>query len=207
MRDGAADRAALVRAGLRLGARPHGRKPFASLFLMTDPVRTPDPLAVAAGLPRGAVVIYRAFGAPGALEEALRLRALTRERGLLLLIGADEALAVAAGADGLHLPERMVARARAVRARRAGWRITTAAHSRPALLRAEKAGVDAVIVSSVFPSRSPSAGEPLGVVRLASMLRGVRTPVIALGGVDARTARRLVGTGAAGLAAIDGWKP
>ena len=172
---------------------------------MTDPVRTPDPLAAAARLPPEAVVIYRAFGAPEALSVALGLRAFTRARGLLLLIGVDEALAVAVRADGLHLPERMIPRARLIRARHPDWRLTAAAHSASAVRRAEAAGVDAVMVSAVFPSRSPSAGPPMGVLRLAGLIGGVSTPVIALGGVNVRTARRLGGTGAAGLAAIDGW--
>jgi thiamine-phosphate pyrophosphorylase len=73
-------------------------------MFMTDPVRTPDPLAVIAGLPRGSAVIYRAFGDPDALRIARALRAATRRRGVRLLIGADEGLAQASGADGLHLP-------------------------------------------------------------------------------------------------------
>lgn len=205
MSQGGEGRAALIRVARRLGRSPQGRKAPANLVLVTDGERTPDPLAAAAWLPRGAAVLYRHFGAPDAFRTARALADLARARGLLLLIGADEGLAAAVRADGLHLPERMMSRLRPIRARRPRWVLTTAAHSAAALRRAEAAGADAVLLSPVFPSRSPSAGEPLGVAALKQLTAGTEIPVIALGGVNARTAPRLVRSGAAGLAAVDGW--
>lgn len=202
---GGEGRAVLVRVSRRLGRSPHGRKAPASLVFVTDPERTPDPLADAARLPRGAAIVYRHFGAPDALETASALAELARARRLLLLIGADERLAAAVRADGLHLPERMIGRLLRVRARRPSWVLTAAVHSAAALRRAEAAGADAVLVSPVFPSRSASAGEPLGLTALKQLVAGSRLPVIALGGVNARTAPRLIGSGAAGLAAVEGW--
>ncbi|MBW3616644.1 MAG: thiamine phosphate synthase [Proteobacteria bacterium] len=172
---------------------------------MTDPVRTPDPAGVATGLPRGAAVILRTFGAPDALATALKLRDLTRRRGLLLLIGADEALAARVRADGLHMPERRVRELPRIRARHPRWIFTAAAHSPRAVRRAEKAGADAILLSAVFPSRSASARTPLGPVRFARMVRATKAPVLALGGVNTHTAGRLLRTGAAGLAAVDAW--
>jgi thiamine-phosphate pyrophosphorylase len=165
----------------------------------------PDPLAAAARLPRGAAVIYRHFGAPDTAETAVALADLARARGLILLIGEDERLAAAVRANGLHLPERSIARLPGIRARRPRWIITAAVHDAAALRRAEAAGADAVLLSPVFPSRSPSAGEPLGVAGFRRLAEGTRLPVIALGGVNARTAPRLLRSGAAGLAAVDGW--
>lgn len=112
-------------------------------------------------------------------------------------MGADAKLARAVRADGVHLPER------AVRGLRPPiGLVTAAAHGGRAIRHARLAGVDAVIVAAVFPSRSPSAGRPLGTMRLARLVRGAGLPVIALGGVNARTARRLTGTGVAGIAAV-----
>lgn len=166
-----------------------------------------DPLAAASHLPRGGAVIYRAFGERQALSIALKLRRSTRGRRVMLLVGADERLAWLAGADGLHLPERMMSRLPRIRARHPRWIITTAAHSGRALHLAERVGADAVLLSTVFASRSASATRPMGPVRLAQLVRTVRTPVLALGGVDARSARRLVGTGAAGVAGVQAWRP
>jgi thiamine-phosphate pyrophosphorylase len=197
--------AALVRIGRRLGRSPHGRKAPANLVLVTDPGRMPDPLAAAARLPRGAAVIYRHFGAPDAHKTAVDLANLARARGLILLIGEDERLAAAVRAQGLHLPERAIVRLARIRARRPRWIITAAVHTAAALRRAEAAGADAVLLSPVFPSRSASAGEPLGVAGFRRLAGGTHLPVIALGGINARTATRLLRSGAAGLAAVEGW--
>jgi thiamine-phosphate pyrophosphorylase len=174
------------------------------MFFVTDPVRTPDPVAIAIRLPAGAGVIYRAFGAADALTVARALRRLADDRGLLLLIGADERLAAQAGADGVHLPQRLIAEGRRLRARRPDWICTCAAHDAMALHKAALAGFDAALTSPVFVSRSPSAQGQLGAIRFARLVRAARLPVYALGGVNARTAPRLLKTGAAGLAAIDG---
>jgi thiamine-phosphate pyrophosphorylase len=172
-------------------------------MFLTDPERTPDPVAGAARLPRGSAVVFRAFGRADAVATGLRLRAVARRRGLVLLAGADPALALAIGADGVHLPERLAHRAGALRRRRAGWIVTAAAHSRPAMLKAARAGALALLVSPVFESRSPSAGRPLTALRFAALARDAPAPVYALGGVDGRTAKRLTGSGAAGIAAVE----
>lgn len=152
-------------------------------------------------------MVYRAFGAADALEVARDLRRLTARRGVRLLIGADAALARAADADGVHLPERLARRAGALKRSRPDWIVTAAAHSLPAARGALAAGADAAVVSAVFPSRSASAGAPLGPIRFARLVRAAGGPVYALGGVNTKNARRLLASGAVGLAAVDGLSP
>jgi thiamine-phosphate pyrophosphorylase len=168
---------------------------------MTDPDRTPDPVALARLLPRGCGIIYRAFGAPKARKTAKKLGKIARARGLILMIGAD-ALRVR-GQQGTHLPERMAHHARSLKAKRPGLLVTAAAHSLPAILRARRAGADAVLVSAVFESRSPSAGRPLGPHRFAALIRAGGLPAYALGGVTTKNAPRLLGAGATGLAGVE----
>jgi thiamine-phosphate pyrophosphorylase len=174
------------------------------LVFVTDPARTPDPAAIARRLPKGSGVIYRTFGAPDAASVARGLRRVADERGLILLIGADESLASAVGADGIHLPQRLVGDGPRLRARRPAWILTGAAHGARALKGAELAGLDAAFASPVFASRSPSAHGELGPIRFANLVRGARLPIYALGGVNHITAPRLLSTGAAGLAAVEG---
>ncbi|MGA0603676.1 thiamine phosphate synthase [Caulobacter sp. KR2-114] len=193
----------LWRAALRLDRRRGGRKQPPPLLFFTDPARTPDPEAVLRRLPRGAGVVFRAFGAPDALAQGRRLRAIARNRGLVFLVGADARLARALRADGVHLPERLAHTAQRLRRGRPGWRITAAAHDLPALLRARRGGVDAAVISPAFPSRSPSAGKPLGPTRLAALARAAGLPAYALGGVNGRTARRLAMSGVIGVAAVE----
>ena len=189
-----------------LKRRSRWRKPLPPLLFVTDPGRTPDPARIAGRLPRGAGVVFRAFGATDAAAQAGQLANIARRRGLILLVGADEKLAVAAGAHGLHLPERLIARTPMLRARHPRWLITAAAHSPAAIRRAARSGADAVLLSTAFESRSPSAGPPLGPVRLAAIARRAPLPVYALGGVDMKNARRLGASGVVGIAAVDAFR-
>jgi len=198
--------ATLGRQARRRKCPSHGRPPIPHLWLLTDPARTPDPAAAIARLPAGAAVIYRAFGDRGAAKTARRLRRLTRQRGLKLLIGADWRLAAAVGADGVHLPQRLMGLATRLRRLKPAWLITAAAHDGAALVAGARLGLDAMLVSVVFPSFSPSAGAPLGTVRFAALIRRSKVPVIALGGVNDQTAAKLSSSHAAGLAGIGGFE-
>ena len=152
----------------------------------------------------GAAIVYRAFGEPGAEAVARRLKAIARARGLKLLIGQDAALARRVGADGVHLPERLAHRAGALRRAHPRWIVTSAAHSLGAARRSQ---AHAVVISAIFPSNSASAGAPLGPIRLAALVRAANRPAYALGGVNNKTARRLLDAGLVGLAAVEGLSP
>jgi thiamine-phosphate pyrophosphorylase len=173
-------------------------------MFFTDPARTPDAEGVAAILPRGAAIVFRAFGAADALGQGLRLKAIARRRGLKLMVGADAQLAARLRADGVHLPERMAAKSRRLKRAHPGWIVTCAAHSLAAARRAGAAGADAAVVSTVFESRSPSAGRPIGPLRLARLVRQAGLPVYGLGGINDKTARRLKDVRLVGLAAVEG---
>lgn len=174
-----------------------GSPPIPALYFVTDPARTPDPARIAARLPRGAAVIYRHFGAVDRAQTARRLARLCRRRGVALLIANDARLAHAVGAAGVHWPERAI--------RPAGASLTTgAAHSGRALAKAASAGLDAALLGPVFPTRSNSGRRMLGPLKAGRLARSARLPVIALGGLNARTARRVLGRGFAGIAAVDG---
>jgi thiamine-phosphate pyrophosphorylase len=149
-------------------------------------------------------VVFRAFGAPDAEAQGRRLAGIARERRLILLVGADGRLAARIGAHGVHLPEQLADRAGPMTRARPDWIVTAAAHSLGAARRAARAGADAAVVSAVFPSRSPSAGAPIGTIRLAALTRAAGLPVYALGGVTNETARRLKDAGLVGLAAVEG---
>jgi thiamine-phosphate pyrophosphorylase len=112
-------------------------------------------------------------------------------------------LAEGIGADGLHMPERLVGEIPRLRAEHGRWLITVAAHDAEAVRAAERAGADAVVVSPVFPSNSPSAGAPLGIEGLGGLVAASSLPVYALGGIRARTVTALSGSGIVGIAAVE----
>ena len=175
-----------------------------SLLLVTDPVRLPDPLAIMARLPPGSGVLLRPYG--GAECPVVQIAALARQRRLVLLVAGDWRLAARLGAQGLHLPE---GRGRhGLLAPALGWRrrhkalLTMACHSPAALGQAARLKTDAALLSPVFATASHVGAKPIGPLRFALWSRRMLLPVLALGGITARTAARLPQGSAAGLAAI-----
>ncbi len=185
---------------LKLG---RGDRGLPALVLLTDPVRLPDPRALLPHLPAGSAVILRHGDPLARAALAMQLAPLCRRLRLRLLIAGDAALAVRVGAAGVHWPERQIPRGR-WRRPRSLFLVMAAAHGRAALQRAARAGADAALLSPVLPTRSHPGGAVLGVWRFAALVAGAVLPVYALGGIDRRTARRLSGSGAAGIAAIGG---
>lgn len=190
-----ASRRKLARAAARLAVA--ARSPLPPLVLMTDDDRLPDPLRAVRALPRGSMVIVRARQDERRRALARALRPLAQARGLFLLIAGDVALALALGADGVHLPESRIGEAAGLRAHHR-LLITSSAHSFASLRRA--AYVDALLLSPVFPTASHPGRPCLGPLRAGAIARVTAVPVYALGGVTADNAGRLCGF--SGIAAI-----
>lgn len=185
----------LARASAELCAA--NGSPLPPLVLMTDDERLPDPLGATEALPRGSMVIVRSREGRRRQALARAMIGIARRRGLVVLIAGDAALALATGADGVHLPESRIGEASQIRARH-HLLLTAAAHSLAALRRARC--VDALILSPVFATASHPERRGLSPVRASLMARLAPVPVYALGGVDADNARRL--SGFSGVAAV-----
>ncbi len=143
-------------------------------------------------------MVYRAFGAPDAVETGRNLREATTRAGVRLLVGLDADLAQAISADGLHLPERAAHRAPVLCAAHPDWLLTAAWHGGATPTE----GLDALVLSPVFPAGGASASKPaLGAEAFSARAAQAGLPVYALGGVDATNASQIIG--ACGLAGVD----
>ena len=192
---------------LNLTARRPWRGP--ALLLVTDRARLPDPLPVMVGLAAGTGIVLRHYDDGDRPALAFAIAALARRRRLVLLVAGDWRLAARLGAQGLHLPEGLARRG--VLSPALGWcrrrrrLLTVACHSPAALGRAARLGADAALLSPAFSTASHPGASPIGAVRFGLWARRSRLPVIALGGIGERSARRLPQGAAAGLAAIGGY--
>lgn len=172
------------------------------LLVFTDPARTPRPWDIAEQIPPGAGLVYRHFGDPDAETVATRLRAITADRGVTLLVGRDADLADRIRADGVHLPERAISAAYSLSGRRPDWLLTGAVHD-PEHLDAGR-DLDALVLSPVFETTGPSRERPaLGVEALTRLAREQATPVYALGGINPGNVDRIADSGACGIAGVD----
>ncbi len=138
------------------------------------------------------------------LDHALLLREKTREFGALLFINDRLDVALAAGADGVHLgPDDLpVGAARA--ASPPGFLIGTSTDIPGVAIDLQAAGADYIGCGAVFPTTSKKdAGEVIGVDGLAAVAAAVGIPVVGIGGVTPEGARLIADeTGAVGTAVI-----
>ena len=169
---------------------------------MTDPKRIPDVREAAAQLPRRAAIIYRHFGSKDKLEDAKYLRQITFEREQQFLIGADPELAIKVGADGVHFRRDAKVSGPALWRQRCPHWLISMAGIKSGTYEGELSVLDGLLISSVFPSQSSSAGEPIGLSAFEQKVQSLPLAVFALGGINKKTAPKLLGSGAAGIAGI-----
>ncbi len=139
-------------------------------------------------------------GALSALVDGI-VRA-TRGSGTKVVVNDRLDVAMACGADGVHLRGDSMPAARVRDMAPAGFLIGCsvrgAGEARAAALHA-----DYLIAGTVFPTSSkPGLADFLGLEGLAAIAKAVPVPVLAIGGVTDVHAREIAATGAAGLAAI-----
>ena len=141
-------------------------------------------------------------------QEALELVDLTRTFGARLFINDRLDVALAAGADGVHLgPHDLpvaAARAAAAMAGRPDLLIGTST-DRPDAARALVAeGADYIGCGAVYgtPSKKGLEDERIGPEGLRAVVDAVDVPVVGIGGVDTDNVMEIAATGAAGAAVI-----
>jgi len=170
------------------------------LLFFTDPVRTPRPWETAARLPAGAAVVFRHFGLADARETGLRLREVTAAGGVPLLGGLDAGLAGVFGAGGMALPENAPGPGERVSAAHPDWIVTGAAHAGSAL---NLPHLHARVLSPLFAAGgTSSATPPLGLTTFEALAASASCPLYALGGIDAKNAHSLIGSGACGIGGV-----
>lgn len=134
---------------------------------------------------------------------ALRLREATRRHDAKLLINDRIDIAIAVDADGVHLPAASFAIADARTLLGDQRLIAVSTHSLEEARAADRAGADFVVFGPIFETPSKrSYGPPQGLAKLEEVVRSVKVPVVAIGGIDQTNAAEVYATGARGVAAI-----
>lgn len=160
---------------------------------------------VEACLAGGAALLqYRAKDASPALalEQARRLVALCRARGVPLIVNDSIELALACGADGVHVG-REDAGARDARSALPGGIVGVSCYADAARVApAAAAGADYVAIGTVFasPTKPAAARAPLELIAHAHAIASL--PVVAIGGITLANAPQLIAAGADMVAVI-----
>lgn len=182
--------------------------PNPALCLVTDrSVCPPDELPdrVTAAIVGGVdIVQLRDKEASGAalLELAASLRNVT-QGSAILLVNERADVAAASGADGVQLGETAMPTPAVRPILAAGSVIGRSVHSVDGATDAEASGADFLLVGTMFATRSHPGEEPLGPGLLERIrAAGVRTPLLAIGGITAKNVSEVMRAGADGAAVI-----
>jgi len=180
-----------------------------NLYLITDREQVPggDLYAAVEGALRGGVraVQLREKDLPSRelYGLALGLREVTSRHGARLLVNDRLDIALATGADGVHLGESSMPTARVRELAGGSMLVGVSCHGLERALEAQEAGADFITFSPVFFTPSKAGyGEPVGTERLTEACRRLRIPVFALGGIKPDKVRTVLDQGAHGIALI-----
>jgi thiamine-phosphate pyrophosphorylase len=137
-------------------------------------------------------------------EAACAIRRIAREAGVPFIVNDRVDVAIAADADGVHVGQEDLPAAAARAILGSGKILGVSAATVEEAIRAERDGADYIGFGPVFEARGtkPDAPAPLGLDLLPEIRARCKIPVIAIGGVGAGNAARVIEAGAHGVAVI-----
>ncbi len=136
-----------------------------------------------------------------AFEEALQIRNICKDA--LFLVNDRLDLAMAVGADGVHLGEADLPYAAARKLLGPGKIIGLTVHTLEQAIEAKRLGAHYIGVSPIFRTDTKQdAGRPVGVELIRKIKERTSLPVVAIGGIDLFNASKVIAAGADGLCAI-----
>lgn len=141
---------------------------------------------------------------PRSLTEFTRAAlASAHPHGTRVLVNDRLDVALAAGADGVHLRVNSIPTREARQLTGKHFLIGVSTHSLAEAQAAARDGADFIVCGPVYDTPSKRAyGAPLGLARLAEICREVSVPVFALGGITLENYHATLQHGAAGIAGI-----
>ncbi|RMH01305.1 MAG: thiamine phosphate synthase [Aquificota bacterium] len=132
---------------------------------------------------------------------ALKVRELTRSYSALLFINDRVDIALAVGADGVHLPSKGLPPS-VVKRIASHLIVGYSAHNLEEALYAQQEGADFITLSPIFKTLSHPDVEPVGLSLLREVSQKVSLPVFALGGITWDKIKLCYKNGAYGIAGI-----
>jgi thiamine-phosphate diphosphorylase len=132
------------------------------------------------------------------------LRALTRERGALLIVNDRIDVALAVEADGAHVGQDDDMPIELARKLLGPDRILgVSAGNLEEAITAVAGGADYLGVGPIYATNTKAdAGQPIGLALLSELARRYSIPLVAIGGIQAENAAAVVQAGATGIAVI-----
>lgn len=135
--------------------------------------------------------------------EALALQQVLRKKNIPLIINDRVDVALAVGADGLHLGQNDMPIKDARRLIGPSMAIGISAESVDDAVEAEDEGADYIGISPVFATATKKdIAIPLGLDGIRAIRKAVKIPLVAIGGIGLANAADVLKAGADGLAVV-----
>ena len=134
--------------------------------------------------------------------EARQMLYLCRELGVPLFVNDRLDIALACGADGVHLGQSDLPVAEARRLAPRPFIIGASARTPEDAERAVRDGADYLGVGAVFPTGSKEDAQVIGLDGIRAITRAAAVPVVAIGGVSLDNLGEVMACGADGVAVI-----
>ena len=136
------------------------------------------------------------------LEEAKRFVALCREKGALSIINDDVDIALASGADGVHVGQEDLAAGRARQLLGPDKIVGVSAHNVSEAQAAQAAGADYLGVGAAFVTGTKTDAKPITRETIRAVTAAVEIPAVAIGGITRENLPQLSGCGLQGVAVV-----
>ncbi len=134
---------------------------------------------------------------------ACKIREITRNAGTLFIVNDRIDIAIASGADGVHLGQDDLPLCEARQIVPEDFIIGVSVGSVAEAVNAEAGGADYVAVSPVFGTGTkPDAGPGHGTTLITAIKQNISIPVIGIGGIQKENIREVLVAGADGVAVI-----
>ena len=144
----------------------------------------------------------KAASAQALIVQARRLLEVTQPAKTPLLINDRVDVAVAAGADGVHLGQEDLPIAAARRLLGPGRIIGKSTHSLSQALEADGEELDYLALGPVYPTPTKPDYPPVGLKLIGEVSARIRHPLVVIGGVDETTLPEVVAAGAICVAVV-----
>ncbi|HYQ47680.1 MAG TPA: thiamine phosphate synthase [Thermodesulfovibrionales bacterium] len=128
-------------------------------------------------------------------HEAVGLRELTRSFGAIFIINDHADIALAVGADGVHLGQDDLPMKEA-RKIMGGRIVGISTHSLEQAKEAEAGGADYIGFGPIFQTTTKDAGAPKGIDILKTIKQNVNIPIVAIGGIGMESVSDVMSAGA-----------
>jgi len=136
------------------------------------------------------------------IRQAERLLAVTRPASVPLIINDRIDVAVAAGADGVHLGQDDLPVAVARHILGGSRLIGKSTHTLQQALEAEQEGVEYMAVGPIYPTPTKPDSPHVGPGLIGEVSAAVRTPLVVIGGIDEGTLPEVLQHGASCVAVV-----